>query len=292
MTATARDWVAGARPRTLTTAVSPVVVGSASAGNLGSFRPGLALLALGVALSLQVAVNYANDYSDGVRGTDVKRIGPERLVASGKARPSTVRAAAVGAFAVGSLCGVALTVLSGEWILLVAGAAAILAAWTYTGTSRPYGYAGWGEFSVFVFFGLVATLGTLISQAGTVTFWAIFAAIGVGLHAVAMLLVNNIRDVESDRLAGKRTLAVRIGERPARHLFAGCVTLPLFASTVVAFGHPWTLLTLVLLAPSLLMAALMVVAWPRGTALSAIFSAESFIGLSYGLLLATGIAVG
>ena len=290
--ATARDWLAGARPRTLTTAVSPVAVGSASAGAEGSFRPGHALLALGIALFLQVAANYANDYSDGVRGTDVTRVGPERLVASGKARPSTVRAAAIGAFALGSLLGLALTILSGQWILLGAGAAALLAAWAYTGTSRPYGYAGWGEASVFVFFGLVATLGTMLSQAGVVTSWAVVAAVGVGLHAVAMLLVNNIRDVDSDRDAGKRTLAVIIGESAARHLFAACVSFPLFLAVVVAFGHPCTLLTLMLLAPTLLMAFLMVTAWPRGRALGPVFATESLIGLLYGLLLALGIAIG
>ncbi len=291
MATTIGDWVAGARPRTLPTAVAPVAVGTASAGALGSCRPGYALLALGVALSLQVAVNYANDYSDGVRGTDANRIGPERLVASGKARPSTVRMAAMLAFLVGSLFGVALTVCSGQWALLAIGAVAILAAWTYTGTSRPYGYGGWGEPSVFVFFGLVATLGTMISQAGTITWWAIVASVGVGLHAVAMLLVNNLRDRESDLLAGKRTLAVRLGDRLARHFFAACITLPLVASSVVAFAQPWALLTLLLLLPSVL-TALTVVAGLRGRALAVVFASESALGLLYGMLLAIGIAIG
>jgi 1,4-dihydroxy-2-naphthoate octaprenyltransferase len=272
-------------------ALAPVVVGTASAGALGSFRPGLALLALGVALSLQVAVNYANDYSDGVRGTDVNRIGPERLVASGKARPSTVRLAAILAFFIGSLFGFALTVFSGQWILLGVGVAAILAAWMYTGTSRPYGYVGWGEPSVFVFFGLVATLGTMVSQAGTITWWVIVASVGVGLHAMAMLLVNNIRDRESDLASGKRTLAVRLGDRFARHLFAACVTLPLVASSIVAFARPWALLTLLLLLPAVL-TAFAVVAGLRGRALATIFAAESALGLLYGLLLAMGIALG
>lgn len=288
---TAREWVAGARPRTLTTAVAPVAVGSACAGALDSFRPGLALLALGVALSLQVAVNYANDYSDGVRGTDVNRIGPERLVASGKARPSAVRRAAILAFLVGSLFGLALTVLSGQLILLAVGAAAIVAAWTYTGTSRPYGYLGWGEPSVFVFFGLVATLGTMFSQAGHLTWWAGAASVGVGLHAMAMLLVNNIRDRESDLFTGKRTLAVRLGDRFARHLFAACVTLPFVASSAVAFARPWALLTLLLLLPSVMM-ALAVVAGLRGRGLSTVFAGESALGLNYGLLLAAGVALG
>jgi 1,4-dihydroxy-2-naphthoate octaprenyltransferase len=287
---TAREWVAGARPRTLTTAVAPVAVGSACAGSLDSFRPGLALLALGVALSLQVAVNYANDYSDGVRGTDIDRIGPERLVASGKARPSAVRMAAILAFLVGSLFGLALTVLSGQLILLAVGVIAIVAAWTYTGTSRPYGYLGWGEMSVFVFFGLVATLGTMVSQAGTLTWWAGVASVGVGLHAMAMLLVNNIRDRESDLFTGKRTLAVRLGDRFARHLFAACVTLPLVASSAVAFARPWALITLLLLLPSVMM-ALAVVAGLRGRGLATVFAGESALGLNYGLFLAIGIAL-
>lgn len=291
MATTIRDWVAGARPRTLTTAVAPVVVGTACAEALGSFRPGYALLALGVALSLQVAVNYANDYSDGVRGTDASRIGPERLVASGKARPSTVRIAAMLAFLVGSLFGLALTVCSEQWIFLALGAAAILGAWTYTGTSRPYGYSGWGEPSVFVFFGLVATLGTMVSQAGIITWWAISASVGVGLHAVAMLLVNNIRDRESDFHAGKKTLAVRLGDRPARMWFAACVTLPLVASSIVSFAHPWALVTLLLLLPSVL-TALAVIAGLRGRAFAVVFASESALGLAYGLLLAMGIAIG
>lgn len=286
-----RDWVAGARPRTLTTAISPVVVGSACAAAVDTFRLGYALLALGVALSLQVAANFANDYSDGVRGTDVNRIGPERLVASGKVRPSVVRTAAILAFAVGSLLGLALTVLSGQWWLLAVGSIAILAAWTYTGSARPYGYVGWGEPSVFVFFGLVATLGTMQAQANRVTWWAVAAAIGVGLHAVAMLLINNIRDRESDALVGKRTLAVRLGDGRARLLFAFCVILPIVASSAVAFAHPWALLTLLVLLPSALI-AVTVIAGMRGRSLAAIFAAESALGLGYGLLLATGIALG
>jgi 1,4-dihydroxy-2-naphthoate polyprenyltransferase len=291
VTATRRDWIAGARPRTLTTALSPVGVGTACAAALGSFRPVFALLALGVALSLQVAANYANDYSDGVRGTDVRRIGPERLVASGKARPSAVKRASFLAFAFGSALGLVLTVLSEQWWLLGVGGAAIVAAWTYTGSTRPYGYAGWGEPSVFVFFGLVATLGTLQTQAHRITWWAVVAAGGVGLHAVAMLLVNNIRDRGSDSNAGKKTLAVKIGDRRARALFAMCVILPVAAGAVVAFERPWALLTLLLLLPSAAI-ALVVVAGLKGRSLRVVFSAESGLGLSYGLLLAIGIAIG
>ncbi len=291
MPATMRDWARGARPKTLASAIAPVAVGSASAGALSEFRPGIAALALGVALALQVAVNFANDYSDGVRGTDANRVGPERLVASGKAAPSRVRAAALAAFSVGSLLGLAMTLISREWWLLAVGAAAILAAWTYTGSSRPYGYRGWGEASVFIFFGLVATLGTMAAQAGRVTWWAIAAATGVGLYSVAMLLVNNIRDLASDRLTGKHTLAVRLGDAAARRLFAASVTLPLVASGVIALARPWALLTLVLAAPAVMLAAAMR-AGLAGRPMTVAFAATSAIGLAYGVLLALGIAFG
>src|SRR5664279_3891012 len=208
---TAQDWIDGARPRTLWTSVAPVLVGTAAAAQLGAFRPVAALLALVVGLALQIASNYANDYADGVRGTDMNRIGPSRLVASGRARPSAVKRAAVIASVIGSLAGVLLCLVSGQWWLLIVGALAVVAAWAYTATANPYGYKGWGELMVWVFFGPVATLGTLVTQAGTVTWWAIVASAAVGLYAVALLMVNNIRDREGDELAGKRTLAVRLG---------------------------------------------------------------------------------
>jgi len=289
--ATMRDWIRGARPKTLATAIAPVAVGSASAHAIGAFRPGIAALALGVALALQIAVNFANDYSDGVRGTDINRIGPERLVASGKVAPSRVKAAAFVAFAVGSLLGLAMTLASHEWWLLAVGAAAIVAAWTYTGSSRPYGYRGWGEVSVFVFFGLVATLGTMAAQAGTVTWWSVVGATGVGLYAVAMLMVNNIRDLDTDRLAGKKTLAVRLGNAASRRLFAASVTLPLIAGVVIASARPWALLVLVLAAPAVILAVAMR-AGLAGRPMIAAFAGTSAIGLGYGLLLALGIAIG
>jgi 1,4-dihydroxy-2-naphthoate octaprenyltransferase len=288
--ATMRDWIRGARPKTLTTAIAPVAVGSASAGAVGEFRPGIAALSLGVALALQVAVNFANDYSDGIRGTDANRVGPERLVASGKVAPSRVKAAAMVAFAVGSLLGLGVTLASREWWLLAVGGTAIVAAWTYTGSSRPYGYRGWGEVSVFVFFGLVATLGTMAAQSGRITWWAVAAAIGVGLYSVAMLLVNNIRDLASDRVTGKRTLAVRLGDTAARRLFSGTVTVPVLVGVVVALQRPWALLVLVLALPAVLL-ALAVRAGLSGRPIAVAFAATSAIGLAYGVLLAVGIAV-
>ncbi|MFN3865795.1 MAG: 1,4-dihydroxy-2-naphthoate polyprenyltransferase [Demequina sp.] len=295
---TAADWVAGARPRTLWTAFSPVAVGSASAAAVDEFALVPALLALGVALALQIASNYANDYSDGVRGTDVDRVGPDRLVATGRATPSAVKSAAFVAFGIAGLLGLALVVETGLYWLLVVGAIAIWAAWHYTGSDRPYGYTGWGEVSVFVFFGPVAVLGTMLTQAGAVEWWAVVASVGVGLYAVALLMVNNIRDLDTDALAGKRTLAVKVGSHRARQLFAAAVMLPVFSAVVVAFVHPWALLATVVALPSLYFAIAMridgavreTVGMPSG-GLKVIFAGLSAAGLVYGLTLAVGIAL-
>lgn len=292
------DWIAGARPRTLWTAISPVAVGTASAAALGDFHATAALLALVVALALQIASNYANDYSDGVKGTDVDRIGPERLVASGKAAPSAVKGAAFLSFAVAAVAGISLVVMTSTYWLLLVGMFAMIAAWTYTGSDRPYGYSGWGELSVFVFFGPVAVLGTLYVQAGTVAWWAVVASVGVGLYAVAMLMVNNIRDLDTDAASGKITLAVKLGSFRARQLFAGVVLAPVAVSIVVSFAHPWALLSTVVALPSLYFAIAMRVdgavrertGMPAG-GLRTIFAGLSAVGLVYGLLLAAGIAL-
>lgn len=284
------NWVAGARPRTLWTAISAVAVGSGAAVAEGGGRPGLALLALGVATALQVASNYANDYADGVRGTDVNRLGPERLVASGKAAPSAVKRAAYVSFAVAALFGLALVALSGLWWLLAVGAVAVVAAWTYTASDRPYGYRGWGELSVLLFFGPVAVLGTMITQAGHVTWWAVFASLGVGLWAVAMLMVNNIRDLEGDLLAGKRTLAVQLGDKHVRTLFFFVAMTPVLLAVVIAFAHPWALLATLTAAPALF-AAVVVRSGARGIALRPVFALVGAVGLSYGLLLSLGLAL-
>lgn len=287
---TAQDWIDGARPRTLWTSVSPVAVGSASAAALGSFRPLPAALALVVGLALQIASNYANDYADGVRGTDVNRLGPSRLVASGRARPSTVKRAAYVASAIGALAGVALCAVSGQWWLLAVGALAIPAAWAYTATANPYGYRGWGELVVWVFFGPVALLGTMFTQAETVTWWAAVASASVGLYAVALLMVNNIRDVQGDALAGKRTLAVRLGERRTRRLFAAVVLAPVLGAILVAVALPWTMLGTLLALPSLVI-AVTVWAGASGPALKPVFLGISVVGMAYGVLLTAGIAI-
>lgn len=288
---TAQDWIDGARPRTLWTSVSPVAVGSAAAGAVGSFHPLAALLALIVGLALQIASNYANDYADGVRGTDVNRVGPSRLVASGRARPSVVKRAAYVASGIGGLAGVALCAVSGQWWLLAVGAVAVVAAWAYTATSNPYGYRGWGEAVVWVFFGPVAVLGTMFTQAGVITWWAVVASASVGLYAVALLMVNNIRDIEGDALAGKRTLAVRLGGQRTRRLFAFVVIAPVAGAILVGLAMPWAMLGTLLALPSLVVA---ITVWlgASGVALKPVFLGLSAMGMAYGVLLTFGIALG
>lgn len=298
MSTTTAVWIAGARPRTLWTAVSAVAVGSASASAVDAFDWRNAALALGVALALQIASNYANDYSDGVRGTDVDRVGPDRLVATGRATPSAVKAAAFICFGVGAIFGLALVAASGIYWLLIVGVFAMWAAWYYTGSSRPYGYSGWGEVAVFIFFGPVAVLGTMLTQAHTITWWAVVASVGVGLYAVAMLLVNNIRDLNTDAVAGKRTLAVKLGSFRARQLFAATTMLPVMLAVVVAFVHPWALLATVVALPSLYFAVALRIQGAmqdklgvEAKSMAKIFGGLSAVGLIYGLLLAVGIAL-
>lgn len=241
--ATLEQWWQGARPRTLPAAVAPVLVGSAAAAAEDGFVPVRATLALGVALALQVGVNYANDYSDGVRGTDANRVGPMRLVGSGAAPPATVKAAAFGAFGVAGVLGLALVALSGQWWLLGVGVVAVLAAWGYTGGASPYGYRGLGEVSVFVFFGLVATLGTTYVQLLTVTTASVLGAVAVGSLATAILVVNNLRDIGTDAAAGKRTVAVRLGDRWTRRLYLLLLAVAYACAVAVAFdGYPRAML--------------------------------------------------
>ncbi len=234
---TLAQWVEGARPRTLPAAFSPVLAGTGVAIAEGSFRPAYAALALVVAVALQIGVNYANDYSDGIRGTDsADRIGPFRLVGSGSTPPGRVRAAAFGCFGVAMLAGLALVVLIGQWWLLAVGAACVLAAWYYTGGRHPYGYLGLGELFVFVFFGLVAVCGTTYVQVGAVPAAAVWAAVAIGAMACAILVANNLRDLASDRASGKRTLATRLGDRGTRWCYVG-----LMAVTVVGVvGVAWS----------------------------------------------------
>jgi 1,4-dihydroxy-2-naphthoate polyprenyltransferase len=235
-------WVIGARPRTLPAAVAPVVVATALAGSDASLFP--ALLALIVSLSLQVGVNYANDYSDGIRGTDKDRVGPTRITASGLATPASVKAAAFISFGVAAVAGLGLAVMTSWWLIAV-GLISILAAWGYTGGKNPYGYLGLGELFVFIFFGVVATVGTFYVQTESITTNSVLASIPMGTFACALLAINNIRDRALDAPAGKKTLAVRLGDRKARYFFVALIVLGYLA--ILAMGKPWALLTLMTL---------------------------------------------
>ena len=233
-----RLWVAGARPRTLGAAVSPVIVGTAAAySDAGHIAWERAVLALVVALALQVGGNYANDYSDGVRGTDKDRAGPLRLTASGLATPAAVRTAAVCALAVAAVAGLALALIVTPWLLVV-GAASIAAAASYTGGPKPYGYRGLGELMVLVFFGFVATAGSTFVQLERIPPSAWWGSLTVGLLACAILVTNNIRDIDTDIVAGKRTLAVRTGSARARRLYVACIVVAGLAVIPIAVDHP------------------------------------------------------
>ena len=290
-----RHWIAGARPRTLPAAIVPVLVGTACAvRDTGDWNRGVivwrALAAMVVSLAIQVGTNYANDYSDGIRGTDAVRVGPVRLVASGLASASSVKRAAFASFGVAAIAGLALAAAAGWWLIAV-GAAALLAGWFYTGGPRPYGYAGFGELFVFVFFGLVATVGTTYVQLEKITGLSLAAAIPVGLLATALLVTNNLRDIPTDRVAGKHTLAVRIGDRATRLLYVAMV-VGLFAIVIAiaVIDRPWSALALV--------GAVFVVAPVRavlsgasGRELIAVLGATGRTQLVTGVLLAIGIAV-
>ena len=212
------QWLAGARPRTLPAAVAPVLAGTGVAAHVGGEVWWKAALALLVSLALQVGVNYANDYSDGIRGTDDSRVGPLRLVGSGAASPRAVKGAAFTAFGVAGAAGLALAATTAWWLVAL-GLVCIVAAWFYTGGSKPYGYLGLGEVMVFVFFGLVAVIGTTYVQTETFEIAALAAAIGIGSLACAILVANNLRDIPTDTIAGKRTLAVVMGDRRTRYLY-------------------------------------------------------------------------
>jgi 1,4-dihydroxy-2-naphthoate polyprenyltransferase len=282
------QWVAGSRPRTLPNSIVPVAVGTGIAVGYGQAVWWRAALALLVALSLQVGVNFANDYSDGVRGTDEARVGPMRLVGSKVAPPRQVLAAAVGCFALAAVAGTVLAAVTAWWLLLV-GAAAIAAAWFYTGGSSPYGYRGLGEAAVFVFFGLVSVLGTVYVQLERLPWAALIAAVPVGLLSCAMLVANNLRDIPSDEHAGKRTLAVVLGDARTRLLYAGCVVAAFCCVPVVAAARPWAMLGLLAalwaIAPSRL-----VLRGASGRTLVMVLGETGRLQIVFGLLFTLGLA--
>ncbi len=282
-------WVLGARLRTLPASVVPVAVGTgvaAAAGHAIAWRAGLAAV---VALALQVGTNYANDYSDGVRGTDETRVGPRRLVASGLAAPAAVKRAALVAFGVAGAAGLVLAAAVSWWLLAV-GAASFAAGWLYTGGPRPYGYAGLGELFVFVFFGLAATVGSAYVQLGRVDALAWVSAVAPGLLAVALLVVNNLRDISSDSAAGKRTLAVRIGAPATRVAYAACLLGPFAVALAAAVAfRPWAALALIAL-PLAVRPTRKVLAGAEGADLVEVLGATGRVQLAAGALLAVGLA--
>ncbi|MDN4171749.1 1,4-dihydroxy-2-naphthoate polyprenyltransferase [Nocardioides sp. SOB77] len=288
--ASASEWLAGARPRTLPAAVSPVLAGTGVAAYVDAAVWWKALLALVVSLALQVAVNYANDYSDGVRGTDDVRVGPMRLVGSGAATPSAVKRAAFLAFGVAGVAGTVLAATTAWWLVAV-GLVCVLAAWGYTGTSRPYGYLGLGEVMVFVFFGLVAVVGTTYVQTGTWETAALVAAVGIGALACAILVANNLRDIPTDTVAGKRTLAVRMGDRGTRLLYAALVAVAALAVVGVAASTTWwALLGLGFLVPAAI-GTRIVLGGATGPALIPVLQRTGTAELAWAVLVAVPLVV-
>ena len=283
--ATFGDWVGAARLRTLPLAVTPILIGTGAAMLVdGLFHWVLALLCLVVSVSLQIAVNFANDYSDGIRGTDDHRVGPARLTASKKASPRAVLTAALLFFAIAAAAGLALVIRSGQWWLLLVGAACIVAAWFYTGGKRPYGYYGLGELFVFVFFGLVATVGTTFVQVLAVPQEAWFGGVAAGLLACAVLLANNLRDIDQDRAARKRTLTVLIGRRWTRVLFTVLILVPFVISSYLALFYPIAWLALLALLAAL-PAILIVWTYRLPRELVVALSLTSLTSVAYGAFL-------
>jgi 1,4-dihydroxy-2-naphthoate octaprenyltransferase len=283
-------WITGARPRTLPAAVVPVAVGAAAAvGEPTDVVWWRVAAALVVSLALQVGVNYANDYSDGVRGTDDVRVGPTRLVASGLASASAVKRAALLSFAVAAVAGLAVALSTSPWLLLV-GAAAIAAGWFYTGGPKPYGYLGLGEVFVFVFFGLVATAGTTFAAIESVTALSLVMGSAVGSLACALLVVNNLRDIPTDREVGKKTLAVRLGDRRTRWFY---VALIVAAFALSAVGAAWRVPVLLgLLAIPLAIGPIRsVLRGASGAALIPVLGATGKLQLAWGLLVTIGLAL-
>lgn len=310
--ATFGEWVEGARLRTLPLAVAPVLIGTgAGLGTLGGFSviilgstgPGRAetvdvaavllrsLLALIVSLGLQIGSNFANDYSDGIRGTDDERVGPMRLTATGAAAPEAVKRAAFISFGVAAAAGIALVLVSQQWWLIPAGVLAVLAAWYYTGGKRPYGYMAMGELFVFVFFGLVATLGTAAAIAGSVSIAAMSGAIGIGFFACGVLMANNIRDIPSDRQVGKTTLAVVLGDSMARAVYTLLVALPyVFLMGPIIDGHTQAVLAILSLVV-VVQPVKIVLSGASGATLIPTIRSTSLAALAYAFLLALGIAL-
>jgi 1,4-dihydroxy-2-naphthoate octaprenyltransferase len=281
-------WVEGARLRTLPLAIAPVAIGAGAADSVQAFDLTLTLVALAVALFLQIGVNFANDYSDGIRGTDDYRVGPLRLTGSKSVKPEAVKLAAFAFFGLAAVSGLAIVLITGFYWLIAVGVAAIVAAWFYTGGKSPYGYAGLGELAVFVFFGLVATIGTAFIQIGFIEFNAVLGGIASGLFASAVLMVNNIRDIETDKLAAKKTLAVMLGKKSATALYLLMIWLPFLILAFFVLLYPATLMgffALLLVFP----ATMIVLSAKTAKELILVLKLTSFASLAYALSLSAGL---
>ena len=283
-------WIIGARPRTLPAAIVPVALGAAAAVGIGTVTWWRIAACLIVSVALQIGVNYANDYSDGVRGTDDVRVGPERLVASGLASPAAVKRAAFASFGVAAVAGLAIA-LDTSLILLVVGAAAIAAGWFYTGGPKPYGYLGLGEVFVFVFFGLVATAGSTYAAVGKITALSVVAGCVAGSLACALLVINNLRDIPTDRDVGKRTLAVRLGDSGTRLLYVLLVGGAFVLIGLCAVWRPFALLGL-LAAPLATSPIRKVVSGASSSALIPVLGGTGNLQLAVGFATTIGLALG
>jgi len=286
---TPTQWLAGARPRTLPAACSPVIAGTGLAVYELSASWLVAVLALVVSVALQVGVNYANDYSDGIRGADAARVGPLRLVGSGLASPPLVKRAAFVSFGIAGLAGVMLVIMTQQWWLLAVGAACVLAAWYYTGGKRPYGYAGLGEVSVFVFFGLVAVCGTAYVQVGRISLATLLTGVWVGALACAILVANNLRDIRGDAEVGKRTLATRLGDARTRTLYVILVALSGVLIIIVAFLTTWWALLGLIGLLLIIRASRAMLSGAVGPALIGVLKATSLAELSCAIGFAAGL---
>jgi 1,4-dihydroxy-2-naphthoate octaprenyltransferase len=283
-------WVEGARLRTLPLAISPIAIGAGAASAVKSFDLTLTLLALAVALFLQIGVNFANDYSDGIRGTDEHRVGPLRLTGSKSVRPQAVKVAAFLFFGLAALAGLTIVLMTQQWWFIAVGIAAIVAAWFYTGGKSPYGYSGLGEIAVFVFFGLVATYGTAYIQIRAFDINALLGSIAAGFFASAVLMVNNIRDIDTDSKVGKRTLAVKVGKKRAKAIYFAMIWLPMLILAPYPFIYPATIFawgSVLLVLPATLIVA--TAKTPKELILA--LKLTSFASLGYAVLFGLGLAM-
>ncbi|ONI82791.1 1,4-dihydroxy-2-naphthoate polyprenyltransferase [Saccharothrix sp. ALI-22-I] len=289
--ATATQWVSGTRPRTLPNSIAPVLVGAGAAHHIDGFNLTWSLLALAVSVALQVGVNFANDYSDGIRGTDANRVGPFRLVGSGAATPKSVRTAAFAALAVAALAGLVLIVLTGRYWMVLFGAVCIAAAWFYTGGRKPYGYSGLGELAVFVFFGPAAVLGTLYVQTGEITGIGIGGAIAMGSFSTGVMIANSLRDIPTDIQAGKRTLSTTLGDKDSRRLYLALVAIPFLITLAIGLRVPLAL-TGFLALPLAVLGARRVAKGHKGHDLIPVLRDTGLAMLIWGLAIPTALILG